>query len=155
MGEVYRARDTRLARDVAIKFVTPTASASTATLSLAEARAASALSHPHVCTLFAVEEAAGETFIVMELVEGRLLSDVIGSTGLPSDTLVRYASQIAAAVAHAHERHIVHRDLKGANVIIGDSGAKVLDFGIARRYDDAAVQHTTAAADPLAGIGGE
>jgi serine/threonine protein kinase/tetratricopeptide (TPR) repeat protein len=154
MGEVYRARDTRLARDVAIKFVTPTASASTATLSLAEARAASALSHPHVCTLFAVEEAAGETFIVMELVEGRLLSDLIGSTGLPSETLVRYASQIAAAVAHAHERHIVHRDLKGANVIIGDSGAKVLDFGIARRYDDAAVQHTTTAADPLAGIGG-
>jgi eukaryotic-like serine/threonine-protein kinase len=154
MGEVYRARDTRLARDVAIKFVTPTASASTARLSLAEARAASALSHPHVCTLFAVEEAAGETFIVMELVEGRLLSDAIGTAGLPADTLVRYASQIAAAVAHAHERHIVHRDLKSANVIIGDSGAKVLDFGIARRYDDAALQHTTTAADPLGGIGG-
>jgi len=154
MGEVYRARDTRLARDVAIKFVTPTANASTATLSLAEARAASALSHPHICTLFAVEEAAGETFIVMELVEGRLLSDAIGATGLPPDSLVRYASQIAAAVAHAHERHIVHRDLKSANVIIGDGGAKVLDFGIARRYDDAAVQHTTTAADPLGGIGG-
>ena len=65
MGEVYRARDNRLARDVAVKFVTPTASSSTESLSLAEARAASALSHPHVCTLFAVEEVEGETFIVM------------------------------------------------------------------------------------------
>ena len=154
MGEVYRARDNRLARDVAVKFVTPTASSSTESLSLAEARAASALSHPHVCTLFAVEEVEGETFIVMELVEGRLLSDAIGSKGLPADTLVRYASQIAAAVAHAHARHIVHRDLKGANVIIGDSGAKVLDFGIARRYGDGELLQTTSAIDPLAGLGG-
>ncbi len=154
MGEVYRARDNRLARDVAVKFVTPTASSSTESLSLAEARAASALSHPHVCTLFAVEEVEGETFIVMELVEGRLLSDAIGSKGLPADTLVRYASQIAGAVAHAHARHIVHRDLKGANVIIGDSGAKVLDFGIARRYGDEELQQTTIAGDPLAGLGG-
>src|SRR5215211_3291661 len=109
MGEVYRARDTRLAQGVAVKFVMPTASASTAALSLAEARPAPALSHPHVCTLFAVEEAAGETFIVMELVEGRLLSDAIGATGLPADSLVRYASQISAAVAHAHERHIARQ----------------------------------------------
>jgi serine/threonine-protein kinase len=154
MGEVYRARDNRLARDVAVKFIAPTASSSTESLSLAEARAASALSHPHVCTLFAVEEVQGETFIVMELVEGRRLSDAIGSTGLPAGTLVRYASQIAAAVAHAHARHIVHRDLKGENVIIGDGGAKVLDFGIARRYGDAELQQTTMAVDPLAGPGG-
>jgi serine/threonine-protein kinase len=153
MGEVYRARDNRLDRDVAVKFVKATASSSTATLSLAEARAASALNHPHLCTLFAVEEMQGEAFIVMELVEGRLLSDAIGSKGLSSDALVRYASQIAAAVAHAHERHIVHRDLKSANVIIGDSGAKVLDFGIARRYVDAELQKTTVAGDSLGGLG--
>jgi eukaryotic-like serine/threonine-protein kinase len=154
MGEVYRARDNRLARDVAIKFVTPTAGASTTVLSFAEARAASALSHPHVCTLFAVEEADGETFIVMELVEGRLLSEAIGADGLPVDLLVRYTSQIAGAVAHAHERHIVHRDLKSANVIIANGGrAKVLDFGIARHYANSEVHDTTTAADPLGATG--
>ncbi len=154
MGEVYRARDTRLDRDVAIKFVAAPGPESAAALSLAEARAASALNHPHLCTLFEVEELDGEVFIVMELVEGRPLQSLIGAEGLPVHSVLRYGSQIAAAVAHAHERQILHRDLKSANVMITtEDRAKVLDFGIARRYADREIEQTTSVVQALDEIG--
>src|SRR6185503_17506050 len=101
---------------------------------LQEARTASALNHPNICTIYEAGIADGETYIAMELVEGRPLSDMVSSDGLPVEVAIRYAVQIADALAHAHERGVVHRDLKSANVIITPEGRpKVLDFGLAKR----------------------
>lgn len=135
MGVVYRARDTRLERDVALKVLPPgvTAEAAARERLLREARTASQLNHPNVCTIHEVGEAAGQAFIAMELVEGKPLSAVIGS-GLPAEQIMRYGAQMADALAHAHERGVVHRDLKSANVVISSEGrVKVLDFGLAVR----------------------
>ena len=154
MGEVYRARDTRLNRDVALKFVGAPDAAQAASLSLAEARAAAALSHPHLCTLFEVEQQSGETFIVMELIEGRTLAAIVGAGALSERTVLRYGAQIAGGVAHAHDRQIVHRDLKCGNVMITtDDRAKVLDFGIARRLTHREVAEATTSAQPSADTG--
>src|SRR5262245_6531604 len=112
MGEVYRARDARLGREVALKFAGAADRSLSATLSLAEARAAAALSHPHLCTLFEVDEHEGESFIVMELIEGHTLASLIPGDGLDERRVLRYGAQIASGVAHAHDRRIVHRDLK-------------------------------------------
>lgn len=136
MGEVYRAHDDRLKRDVAIKILPADSSASASTGSdlLQEARSASALNDPHICTIYEVGEANGQTFLVMELIEGRSLKDLVPSGGLPPSLVVRYGVQIAAALAHAHDHNIIHRDVKSANVVISPSGqAKVLDFGLAKR----------------------
>ena len=150
MGEVYRARDARLNRDVALKFVSAPDPAAAASLSLAEARAAAALSHPHLCTLLEVEQEGAETFIVMELIEGRPLAAIIGGEGLPQRSVLRYGAQIASGVGHAHERQIVHRDLKSGNVMVTtDDRAKVLDFGIARRFDRHEIEQATTVARPL------
>jgi serine/threonine protein kinase len=133
MGEVYRARDLRLERPVAIKILThaPNAEQARARL-LAEARAASALNHPHICTIYEVGEIDEQPFIAMELVEGRSLTDTIPREGLSTDAVARYGIQIAEGLHHAHDRGIVHRDLKSANVIITSDGrAKILDFGLA------------------------
>ena len=136
MGEVYHAFDTRLRRTVAIKILTRSDDEADARL-LQEARAASALNHPHVCTVHEVGCADGQSFIVMELVEGRPLSEVIASTRLSSESVLRYSIQIADALAHAHERGIVHRDLKSQNVVVTPEGrAKVLDFGVAGRLPE-------------------
>jgi tetratricopeptide (TPR) repeat protein len=133
MGEVYRAHDTRLDRDVAIKVLSAAISASTDAPLLREARSAASLNHPHICTIYEVGEADGRSFIAMELVDGKPLDQLIPAGGLPVDHIVRYGLQIADAIAHAHERGIVHRDLKPANAMIADSGiAKVLDFGLAK-----------------------
>jgi serine/threonine-protein kinase len=149
MGEVYRAHDPRLDRWVAIKIIKGTADSLAAGDLVQEARAASALNHPNVCTVYEVDEADGQTFIVMELVDGRPLAAAIGARGMAVEQVVRYAIQIASALAHAHARGVVHRDLKSANVMIaGDVGAKVLDFGIARRHTRADVDATTRAARP-------
>jgi serine/threonine-protein kinase len=139
MGRVYRARDTKLQRDVALKVITrsPLDDSARARL-LQEARAASALNHPHICTIHEVGEMDGQTFIVMEHVEGRPLSRIVPSGGLSIEEVLRYGVQIADALAHAHGRGIVHRDLKSANVVVTPDGrAKVLDFGLATRRDDA------------------
>src|SRR5688500_794148 len=136
MGEVYRAHDERLQRDVAIKVLPPaTFQDETArTRLLREARAAAALNHPAICTIYEVGEAGGHVFIAMELVDGRPLRDSTRGSGLPVTDVLRIGMQIADALAHAHARHIVHRDLKSANVVItADGRAKVLDFGLARR----------------------
>jgi serine/threonine protein kinase/TolB-like protein len=136
MGEVYRARDERLERDVAIK-VLPAARLADPTARarlLREARAAAALNHPHICTIHEVGESGGRTYIAMELVEGRPLSARLAAGGLPLDETVRYGVQLADALAHAHDRGVLHRDLKSANIIVTPDGrVKVLDFGLARR----------------------
>jgi len=136
MGVVYKARDTRLHRTVALKLlsdVTPTDHAMHERL-LHEARSASGLNHPNVCTVHEVGEAEGQTFIVMEFVEGTALDRLVPPGGMAADLVCRYGMQIASALEHAHDRGVVHRDLKGANVIVTPEGrAKVLDFGLALR----------------------
>ena len=144
MGEVYRARDELLDRDVAIK-VLPAASfddqMARARL-IREARAAAALNHPHICTVYEVGETGGETYIAMELIEGQPLSDVL-TMALPVDLVVRYGIQLADALAHAHSRGVVHRDLKAANVMLTRDGRiKVLDFGLATRLTESALSIT-------------
>lgn len=135
MSEVYRARDVRLGRTVAIKILHGGAGDATAQARLVrEARHASTLSHPHVCTIYDVHEATGVPFLVMEYVEGPTLGDLIPPDGLPIAELLGYGLQVVQALEHAHSRGIVHRDLKAANVVVGADGcAKLLDFGLARR----------------------
>ena len=134
MGQVYRARDTRLERSVAIKLLTGEAGGEAADRLLREARSASALNHPNICTLHEIGEADGRPFIVMELVEGEALDRRIAGLGLPMPAVLRLGAQIAEGLGHAHARGIIHRDLKAANVAVTTDGrAKILDFGIARR----------------------
>jgi len=136
MGKVYRARDEVLQRDVAIKVLSSrtVAAKSSKDFLLEEARAVSALSHPNICTIHQVGEADGGLYIVMELIDGQPLSALIGKEGLPVESVLRYGVQIARALAHSHNRNIVHRDLKSANVMVTPEGlVKVLDFGLARR----------------------
>ncbi len=136
MGVVYSARDTNLERTVAIKTVgenflgDDTARARL----MQEARAASQLNHAHICTVHEVGDTDGLTYIVMEYVEGRPLNSLARPSGLPAETATRLGAQIAQALAHAHERGVLHRDLKTANLMITSDGrAKILDFGLARR----------------------
>lgn len=132
MGTVYRANDTLLHRTVAIKVLHADLAGDARSHLLREARAASALNHPHICTIHSVEEANGVAFIVIEHVSGRPLHE-IGQHPLSADQVRRYGIQIARALGHAHEHHVVHRDLKGSNIMITDEGdAVVLDFGIAQ-----------------------
>lgn len=133
MGEVYRARDRRLARDVAIKTV-PAENPKAAIQLTKEARHASILKHPSVCTVYEVGEANGVPFIAMELVDGPTLSDIQREAKVPVNKALGYAIQVADALEHAHQRGIVHRDLKSSNVVIDREGrAIVLDFGLAKR----------------------
>jgi tetratricopeptide (TPR) repeat protein/predicted Ser/Thr protein kinase len=134
MGVVYRAYDTRLHRTVAIKRLQDPRRELSAERVLDEARAASILNHPNICTIYDVAENAGHPFIVMEYVDGRPLSEVIPRAGLPLKSVLEYGQQIADALGFAHENGIVHRDIKSSNIIITHKNrAKVLDFGLARR----------------------
>ena len=138
MGVVYRARDEKLQREVALKFLEtlPSGSSASHARALQEARAISALNHPNICTVYEVGEVDGRPFIAMEYVEGRPLSLEIPSTGFSLDQVERYGVQLADALAHAHSRGVIHRDLKAANVILTPSGRlKVLDFGISQRFE--------------------
>jgi serine/threonine protein kinase len=135
MGVVYRAYDELLHRDVAVKVVNKSAGleSSVGRTLLDEARASSSLSHPNICTIHDVGETEGELFIVMELVEGKSLREMCRGTGLPPESVLRYGIQIASALARAHDRGIVHRDLKAANIVVTPEGlVKVLDFGLAK-----------------------
>ena len=137
MGIVYRARDLTLERDVAIKVLDDDVAIShglTGPDLLREARHASSLSHANICAIHHAGEAGGQRFVVMELVSGQTLEARIHSGGLPLEQLLRYGTQLAAGTAHAHDRRIVHGDLKSGNVMItGNGQAKILDFGLARR----------------------
>ena len=128
MGEVFRAIDTRLGRAVAIKITREQFNARFER----EARAISSLNHPNICTLHDI----GPNYLVMELVEGETIAARLKRGPLPLEEAIRYARQIAAALEAAHEKGIIHRDLKPGNIMLTRSGAKVLDFGLARLEGD-------------------
>jgi eukaryotic-like serine/threonine-protein kinase len=134
MGEVYRARDTRLDRAVAIKILTQGVADTPEVRQRfeREARAVSSLSHPHICVLYDVGNQDGIEYLVMEHLEGETLAARIAKGSLTTAELLRYASQIADALDKAHRQGIVHRDLKPANVMLTKTGAKLLDFGLAK-----------------------
>lgn len=157
MGLVYRAEDTRLGRLVALKFLSlagdgsspgssPSGTGSTRPQAVQrfwrEARAASALNHPGICTIYAIEEYEGQPFIAMELLEGRTLRETISRaspSALPAEQVIEVGIQVADALHAAHHFGIIHRDIKPANLFITDKGqAKVLDFGLAKRSSRAA-----------------
>jgi serine/threonine protein kinase len=135
MGEVYRAIDTKLGREVALKVLSAEMARDSERLARfqREARSLAALNHPHIVTIFSVEEADDFHFLTMELVGGQSLDRVIPASGLSVGGIVRIACALAEALAAAHEKGIVHRDLKPANVMItNENGVKVLDFGLAK-----------------------
>jgi serine/threonine-protein kinase len=138
MGVVYRAHDTRLNRDVAIKVIVPAAAGDEAARArlLREARNASALNHPHVCTVYDVQTRGDQLFIVMEYVPGKTLFELVRPGGLPAADCFHFGAQIVDALEHAHQRSIVHRDLKSANILVTDNRrVKVLDFGLAKHFE--------------------
>jgi len=140
MGEVYRARDTRLGRDVAIK-VLPSHLSSDPDLKARferEAKAISALSHHHICHLYDIGSQDGTDFLVMELLEGETLADRLSKGPLPLKLALQYGLEIAEALEKAHAHGIVHRDLKPGNIMLTKSGAKLLDFGLAKAADGVA-----------------
>jgi tetratricopeptide (TPR) repeat protein len=134
MGEVFRAVDMRLGRAVAIKITSEQFSARFER----EARAISSVNHPNICTLHDV----GPNYLVMELVEGETIAALLKSGPLPVKTALLYASQIAAALAEAHGKGVIHRDLKPGNIMIAKSGVKVLDFGLAKSGADETITAT-------------
>src|SRR5215469_12316937 len=161
MGVVYRAEDTTLRRTVALKLLpehhTPSDLAVNEPL-LREARMASALNHPNICTIYEVGKDSGEVFIAMEYVEGRPLSELIRAAPLPLETILRYGCQLASALAHAHDRGIIHGDLKPLNIVVTPQGnTKILDFGLARRRDRAEFDRQTVrtiSAENIPALGG-
>jgi len=143
MGEVYRARDRKLGRDVALKLLPQTFMADPTRLArfYREAQVLASLNHPHIAQIHGLEEEQGTCFLVLELVEGATLAERLKQGPLPLDDAVRIAGQIADALETAHEKGVVHRDLKPANVALTTKGqVKVLDFGLAKAPDDAASQ---------------
>ena len=136
MGEVYRARDTKLERDVAIKALPEAFARDTERLARfeREARTLASLNHPNIAQIYGFEESDGIKALVMELVEGPTLADRIAQGAVPLDEVLRIATQIADALEAAHDRGVIHRDLKSANVKLRRDGTvKVLDFGLAKR----------------------
>ena len=146
MGAVYRAHDEVLHREVALKVVRKSTSFDQPTSQnlLREARASSALAHPNICTIHEVGESDGQLYIVMELVEGKSLRALSADGGLPPESVLRYGVQIASALVRAHDRGIIHRDLKAANVVVTSEGlVKVLDFGLAVQVGGTAFEAST------------
>jgi serine/threonine protein kinase len=140
MGQVYKARDMRLGRSVALKMLHAGIAQEPVLRERfeREARAVSTLSHPHICTLYDVGLHEGSEFLVIELVEGETLADRLRRGRLPLDLAIRHAIEIAEGLDHAHRHGITHRDLKPANVILARTGAKLLDFGLAKLRDPGA-----------------
>jgi eukaryotic-like serine/threonine-protein kinase len=138
MGEVYRARDTKLDRDVALKFISDLAAGDVERVARfqREAQLLAALNHTHIASIYGFEEADGARFLVLELVEGETLAARLTRGPLPLDEALEIARQIADALQAAHDKGIIHRDLKPANVAITpDEGVKVLDFGLAKALE--------------------
>jgi eukaryotic-like serine/threonine-protein kinase len=134
MGEVYRARDTRLDRTVAIKIL-PTHLAENPEAKQRfdrEARAISSLNHPSICTLYDIGHQDGSDFLVTEYLEGETLADRLKKGRLPPEQVLRYGIQICEGLEKAHRTGVIHRDLKPGNIMLTKSGAKLLDFGLAK-----------------------
>src|SRR5688572_13688218 len=134
MGEVYRARDTRLERTVAVKVLPEhlTADAELRQRFEREAKTISQISHPHICALYDVGREGDRDYLVMELLDGESLAARLDKGPLPTEQLLRYGIEIADALDKAHRMGIVHRDLKPGNVMVTKSGVKLLDFGLAK-----------------------
>ena len=156
MGEVYKARDTRLDRTVALKFLPQHLSTDSELRRRfeREARAISALSHPNICTLFDVGQEDGREYLVMEYLDGETLAERLTHGPMTLEEVIRYGVDIADALEKAHRQNIVHRDLKPGNIVLTRTGAKLLDFGLAKwlpedkksllgRADDVTVELTT------------
>lgn len=141
MGVVYEAEDTRLGRHVAVKFIPDNLADDPKSLERfeREARAASQLNHPNICTIHAIEDDNGHPFIVMEKLEGQSLKEHIRGKALDIDEVLEIGVQVADALAASHAKGIVHRDIKPANIFLTQSGAKVLDFGLAKLQRDQAL----------------
>jgi serine/threonine protein kinase/Tol biopolymer transport system component len=145
MGEVYRARDTRLNRTVALKVLPPLKASQEFRLRFdREARAIAGLNHPHICTLHDVRHEAGLDILVMEYCEGMTLAERLKRGPLQVDQVVRYGTEIAAALDHAHRHGLTHRDLKPGNIMLTPGGAKLLDFGLAKLHDGDAGERAVA-----------
>ncbi|MCX6577575.1 MAG: protein kinase [Candidatus Aminicenantes bacterium] len=156
MGVVYKAEDTKLKRTIAIKFLSPDllGDPDHRTRFLREAQTASALNHPHICTIHEVGEEEGKPYIAMEYVAGLSLGNLARSKLMPTADILRYGVQIAGALEHAHGRGIIHRDLKTANVMITqESGAKLLDFGLAKRMENKELRDAGPSQMPLTEAG--
>jgi serine/threonine protein kinase/tetratricopeptide (TPR) repeat protein len=156
MGEVYRATDTKLGRDVALKVLPVEMAHDPERLARfrREAKALAQLDHPNIVTIYSVEESGGVHFLTMQLVEGQPLERLITSTGLPFAQIVEIASALGDALAAAHEKGIVHRDLKPANVMVSNDGrVKVLDFGLAKDIRAANLSGATMTSDSRTQIG--
>ncbi|HLJ75111.1 MAG TPA: serine/threonine-protein kinase, partial [Thermoanaerobaculia bacterium] len=157
MGEVYKARDTRLGRAVAVKIL-PSEFASDAKLKLRferEAKAISSLNHPHICTLHDVGREKDVDYLVMELCEGKTLAHRLEDGPLPVEQVLDYGEEIADALDKAHRKGIVHRDLKPSNIMLTKSGVKLLDFGLARQIAavPSGASRTSTVDQPLTGDG--
>jgi eukaryotic-like serine/threonine-protein kinase len=145
MGEVYRARDTRLNRTVAVKILNSDRVGHPERFRR-EAQAISRLSHPHICSLYDIGEANGTAFLVMEYLEGRTLADRLSDGPLPLEQALRHGIEICDALDRAHRQGVIHRDVKPGNVMLTREGAKLLDFGLAklRKAEDGIAEDTTA-----------
>jgi serine/threonine protein kinase len=139
MGEVYRARDTRLDRTVAVKIL-PDHFSDRAELRERferEARSIASLNHPHICTLYDIGRQDGTDFLVMEYLEGETLAERLKKGPLPIAQVLQYAIEISDALDKAHRKGITHRDLKPGNIMLTKSGTKLLDFGLAKLQQEA------------------
>src|SRR5258706_7721156 len=145
MGEVYKARDTRLDRTVAIKVLPEHLSQKPQLRERfeREARAVSSLNHSNICTLHDVGQQDDVDYLVMEYLEGETLAQRLKKGPLPLDQALRYAIEIAGALDHAHRHGVIHRDLKPGNIMLTKAGAKVLDFGLAKVHAAAATTNVT------------
>ena len=157
MGEVYRARDTRLERDVAVKVLPAHLSSSEEMRQRfeREAKAISQLSHAHICALYDVGREGETEYLVMEYLEGETLSDRLAKGPLPLEQTLRYGVEIADALDKAHRQGIVHRDLKPGNVMLTKSGVKLLDFGLAKAVAPAGAQSGMTSLPTMAGGTGQ